>query len=57
MGLSEKIRKEVGRPARSNPLRELEALNRNLRSLGVNLPPPDARNVRKSVGQAQPRGG
>jgi hypothetical protein len=57
MGLGEKIRKEVGRPTRSNPLRELEALHRNLRSLGIHLPPPDARNVRKSVGQTQPRQG
>ena len=57
MGLGEEVRKEVGRAAPSNPLRELEALNRNLRSLGVPLPPPDARNVRKSVGQAQSREG
>ncbi len=55
MGFGEHIRKTVGRSKLSNPLRELQALNANLRSLGVRLPEPDARNVRKSVGQAQPR--
>jgi hypothetical protein len=57
MGLGEKVRKEVGRRPHANALRELEALNRNLRSLGITLPPPDAGHVRKSVGKAQPRGG
>ena len=56
MGLGENVRKEVGYRSRSNPLRELETLQRNLRSLGIALPPPDARNVRKSVGKAQPDG-
>ena len=56
MGLGEKIRKQVGRPRLANALRELQALNDNLRSLGIKLPEPDARNVRKSVGKAQPRG-
>ena len=54
MGLGENIRKEVGDRSRSNGLRELETLQRNLRSLGITLPQPDARNVRKSVGKAQP---
>ena len=57
MGLGEHIRKTVGRPKAANPIRELQALNDNLRSLGVRLPEPDARNVRKSVGQARPRQG
>jgi hypothetical protein len=56
MGLGEKIRKQVGRPRQQNALQELQALNENLRSLGVKLPEPDARNVRKSVGKTQPRG-
>jgi hypothetical protein len=56
MGLGEKIRKQVGRPRHANALRELQALNDNLRSLGIQLPEPDARNVRKSVGQTRPRG-
>jgi hypothetical protein len=55
MGLGEKIRKQVGRPKLANPLKELQALNDNLRSLGIPLPAPDGRNVRKSVGPAQPR--
>jgi hypothetical protein len=55
MGLGEKIRKQVGRPRQANALRELQALNDNLRSLGITLPEPDARHVRKSVGQTQPR--
>ncbi len=55
MGLGEHIRKVVGRPRHANALRELEALNENLRSLGVELPEHDARHVRKSVGQARPR--
>ncbi len=55
MGQGETVRKEVGRQSHANALRELEALNRNLRSLGITLPLPDARNVRKSVGKAQPR--
>ena len=55
MGLGEKIRKQVGRQRQANPLRELQALNDNLRSLGITLPEPDVRNVRKSVGQTQPR--
>jgi hypothetical protein len=46
MGLGEKIRKQVGRPRRANPLRELQALNDNLRSLGIKIPDPDGRNVR-----------
>jgi hypothetical protein len=54
MGLGEIIRKQVGRPRPGNPLRELQTLNDNLRSLGIKLPEPDARNVRKSVGKAQP---
>jgi hypothetical protein len=57
MGLGEKIRKQVGRPRSANALRELQTLNENLRSLRVTLPPPDARHVRKSVGQTQPRQG
>ena len=55
MGLGEKIRKQVGRPRQANLLRELQALNDNLRSLGITLPEPDVRHVRKSVGQTQPR--
>ncbi len=55
MGLGEKIRKQVGRPRPTNPLRELQALNDNLRSLGIAIPQPDAGHVRKSVGQASPR--
>jgi hypothetical protein len=55
MGLGEKIRKQVGRPRQANALRELQTLNENLRSLGIKLPTPDARHVRKSVGKAQPR--
>ena len=54
MGLGEKIRKQVGRPRKANALRELQALNDNLRSLGITLPEPDARHIRKSVGQSQP---
>ncbi len=54
MGLGEKIRKQVGRLRQPNPLRELQALNDNLRSLGITLPEPDARHIRKSVGQSQP---
>ena len=53
MGLGEHIRKTVGRPKAANPIRELQPLNGNLRSLGVRLPEPDARNVRKSVGRNQ----
>jgi hypothetical protein len=55
MGLGEKIRKQVGRPRQANPLRELQALNDNLRGLGITLPEPDARHVRKSVGKIGPR--
>lgn len=55
MGLGENIRKQVGRPRPVNALRELQALNENLRSLGIQLPQPDARHVRKSVGQTRPR--
>ena len=55
MGLDEHIRKTVGRRKAVNPLRELQALNDNLRSLGVRLPEPDARNVRKSVGKTRPQ--
>jgi len=55
MGLGEHIRKQVGRPRATNPLRELQALNENLRSPGIPLPQPDDRHVRKSVGQAPPR--
>lgn len=55
MGQGELIRKQVGRPRQTNPLRELQALNDNLRSLGIKPPPSDARHVRKSVGPAQPR--
>ena len=57
MGFGEKIRKVVGRPRPTNALQELQALNENLRSLGIKLPEPDGRNVRKSVGQTQPRRG
>ena len=56
MGLGENVRKEVGDRSHSNALRELETLLRNLRSLGIMLPRPDARNVRKFVGKAQPGG-
>ena len=55
MGLDEHIRKVVGRPRLRHPLDELWLLNENLRSLsGGKLPEPDARNVRKLVGKAQP---
>ena len=57
MGLDEHIRKTVGRLKPTNALRELQALNDNLRSLGVRLPEPDARNVRKSVGKTRPQRG
>jgi hypothetical protein len=57
MGLDEHIRKTVGRLKPTNPLRELQALNDNLRSLGVRLPEPDARNVRKSVGKTRSKQG
>ena len=57
MGLGEKIRKQVGRRQFPNPLRELQALNDNLRSLGIKATAPDARHVRKSVGKTQPLGG
>jgi hypothetical protein len=53
MGFQEHIRKTVGRRKAANPLRELQALNENLRSLGIEFPPPDAGHVRKSVGQAR----
>ena len=39
MGFQEHIRKTVGRPKATNPLRELQTLNENLRSLGVNSRP------------------
>jgi hypothetical protein len=57
MGLDEHIRKTVGRSKSVNPIRDLQALNDNLRSLGVRLPEPDVRNVRKSVGRARPQRG
>ena len=56
MGLGENIRKQVGRSRQANPLRELQVLNDNLRSLGITLPEPDVRHVRKSVGRSKPRG-
>jgi hypothetical protein len=55
MGLGEKIRKQVGRSRQANRLRELQALNDNLRSLGITLPEPDVRHVRKFVGRSKPR--
>lgn len=55
MGFGEHIRKTVGRPKSANLLRELQALNDNLQSLGIQLPIPDDRNIRKSVGKARPR--
>ena len=54
MGLGEKVRKQVGASGPLNRLRELQALNDNLRSLGIELPPPDGRNVRKLVGRPPP---
>ena len=55
MGLDEHIRKTVGRPKFANPLRELQALNDSLRSLGVPIPEPDTQNVRKTVGRLRPK--
>ncbi len=55
MGSGEIIRKQVGGQRPANRLRELQTLIENLRSLGIELPPPDGRNVRKLVGKAAPQ--